>query len=161
MACPRAFDPHLDRKIALKIGARGIGGRHTRRVLAEARAMGAANRNPNFFAVLHVPPSGPVASLYLAMERYSGQNLGRWLSAPRSLAQIHAVFLEPGRQGWPGPLPAGLVPWRCKPANLPPRRDGMVKVADFGPGVSEASASRFYGEQPGVLAPELLAGNAP
>lgn len=151
-----AFDPKLDRKIALKI-VRADRDATPERVLAEARAM-ARLSHPNVVAVYDVSESG--GALYIAMELVAGQNLGRWLArTPRSLAQILAVFLEAGR-GLAAAHAAGLVHGDVKPANVLVG-DGLVKVADFGLACAEASAVALRGGTPAYMAPELLAGSAP
>ena len=78
-----AFDPRLDRKVALKL-VRAAGDAARERVLAEAQAM-AKLSDPNVVAVYDA--SEAASELYIAMELIAGCNLRRWLAAqPRSIA---------------------------------------------------------------------------
>src|SRR4051812_17487700 len=72
-----AFDPELDRKVALKLlrlGALGEGGRT--RLLREAQAM-ARLSHPNVVPVYDVGQFGE--QLFVAMEHVEGESLKEWL----------------------------------------------------------------------------------
>ena len=125
-----AFDPDLERRIALKVlrtaettDARG-------RLLREARAM-ARLSHPNVVTVHEV---GSAAGRdYVAMEMIHGETLADWLrAAPRSPHDIVAAFVAAGR-GLAAAHAAGIVHRDFKPHNvLRSRGEGRIVVTDFG-----------------------------
>jgi eukaryotic-like serine/threonine-protein kinase len=134
-----AFDPRLDRKVALKL-LREMPGRGTlaraaqERLLREAQAI-ARLSHPN---VVVVHDAGAIddelhgARVYLAMEFLEGQTLAAWLAAaPRSWREICEVFAAAGK-GLLAAHEAGLVHRDFKPQNVMIGRDGAVRVTDFG-----------------------------
>ena len=158
-----AFDPRLDRRIALKVmparAACHPSGPASQSdagaaVIAEARAL-AKLSHPNVVAVYDASDLGD--ELYIAMELVVGQNLRKWLAEkPRTQAVIVAVMISVAR-GLAAAHAAGLVHGDVKPENILVG-DGVVKVADFGlaRGVHVASNAGT----PGYIAPEQLAGRA-
>jgi len=127
-----AYDPELDRKVALKILHAGGGGSDSRgrsRLLREAKAI-AKLRHPN---VVVVHDAGTIGErVFLAMEHVDGVTLGAWLAErPRTRAEILAVFSAAGR-GLGAAHAAGLVHRDFKPQNVMVGRDGDVRVMDFG-----------------------------
>ncbi len=148
-----AFDPRLDRKVALKL-LREVTGRGTparaaqERLLREAQAI-ARLSHPN---VVVVHDAGTIddevrgARVYLAMEFIDGQTLAAWLAvAPRSWREICKVFADAGK-GLLAAHEAGLVHRDFKPQNVMVGRDGAVRVTDFGlardtSGVAEAETT--------------------
>jgi tetratricopeptide (TPR) repeat protein len=127
-----AYDPELDRKVALKIlHARGDtpDGRSRSRLLREAKAI-AKLRHPN---VVVVHDAGSVEGrVFLAMEYVDGQTLGAWLGErTRSQREILDVFVGAGR-GLGAAHAAGLVHRDFKPQNVMVGKDGSVRVTDFG-----------------------------
>ncbi len=127
-----AYDPGLDRKVALKI-LHGRGGgadaRSSGRLLREAKAI-ARLRHPN---VVVVHEAGTVADrVFLAMEYVEGQTLAAWLAErPRTRQEILDVFGAAGR-GLGAAHAAGLVHRDFKPQNVMVGGDGAVRVMDFG-----------------------------
>jgi tetratricopeptide (TPR) repeat protein len=125
----RAYDPKLQREVALKVmhGARlrDDGGR---RLVAEARAM-AMLSHPNVVAVYDVEELGD--RLVLVMEFVAGQTLSAWLRSedPR-WSEVVACFEAAGR-GLAAAHAAGLLHRDFKPSNVLVA-DGTVKVTDFG-----------------------------
>jgi serine/threonine protein kinase len=112
-----AFDPRLDRKIALKL-VRTDPDAARERLLAEAQAM-AKLSDPNVVAVYDASEAS--GELYIAMELVAGCNARRWLAAQsRSIEAIVAVFVQAGR-GLATAHAAGLIHGDVKPEN--PRRD--------------------------------------
>ena len=134
-----AFDPRLDRKVALKllreVTERGTPARVAQeRLLREAQAI-ARLSHPN---VVVVHDAGTIddevrgARVYLAMEFIEGQTLADWLAAePRSWRAVCEVFAAAG-EGLLAAHQAGLVHRDFKPQNVMVGRDGTVRVTDFG-----------------------------
>ena len=127
-----AYDPELDRRIAvklLKVQTAGTGGRAPARLLREAKAM-ARLAHPNVIAVHDVGLFDE--QVFLAMEFLSGGTLKGWLSAKgRSWREILNVFIEAGR-GLAAAHAAGLVHRDFKPDNVLLDKEGRPRVVDFG-----------------------------
>ncbi|HEY8207572.1 MAG TPA: serine/threonine-protein kinase [Myxococcaceae bacterium] len=136
-----AYDPELDRRIALKVLRARPGdarGREDlqRRLQREAQAM-AKLAHPNVVAVHDV---GTYAGrVFVAMEYVDGSNLRQWLkAAPRGWTEIRDVFVQAAR-GLQAAHEVGLVHRDFKPDNVLIGKDGRVRVADFG--LARAGAS--------------------
>jgi eukaryotic-like serine/threonine-protein kinase len=124
-----AYDPELDRKVAVKLlrddQTRDCGAR----LLREAQAM-ARLQHPNVIAVHDV---GTLAGrVFVAMEFVEGETLGNFLSS-RALSwrQVVELYVQAGR-GLQAAHAAGLVHRDFKPDNALVGRDGRVRVLDFG-----------------------------
>ena len=125
-----AFDPELDRRVALKLlrAREGAPSSHAR-LLREAQAM-ARLSHPNVVQVYDVGALGQ--QVYIAMELVDGQTLTAWQqAAPRGWRDIVQLYLEAGR-GLAAAHAAGLVHRDFKPDNVLVGADGRVRVADFG-----------------------------
>ena len=134
-----AYDPQLDRKVALKLlhetAAREAAARTARqRLLREAKAI-ARLSHPN---VVVVHDAGAIDDpvhgdrVFLAMEFIEGETLAAWLAAaPHSWRAIRDVFAAAG-EGLAAAHEAGLVHRDFKPQNVMVGRDGSVRVMDFG-----------------------------
>ncbi|MCX4239887.1 serine/threonine-protein kinase [Paraliomyxa miuraensis] len=128
-----AYDPKLDRRIAVKVlhGAHGdeAGRRRSQRLLREAQAM-AQLSHPNVIAVHDVGTAD--GRVFLAMELVEGCTLKQWLrQRPRSWSEVLEVFVAAGR-GLQAAHAAGLVHRDFKPDNVLVGSDGRVRVTDFG-----------------------------
>ncbi len=129
-----AFDPKLDRKVALKLlrldSDGGSGAEASReRLLREARAM-AQLAHPNVAAVHDVGTHD--GQVYVAMEFIDGLTLSDWCRAsPRAPEETLAMFRQAGR-GLAAAHQAGLIHRDFKPANVLVGNDGRVRVLDFG-----------------------------
>jgi tetratricopeptide (TPR) repeat protein/predicted Ser/Thr protein kinase len=130
-----AYDPELDRKVALKLlrtdrFTRGMAGEADRlRLLREAQAL-ARLTHPNVVAVHDAGTFGD--RVFVAMELVEGKTLRQWLEeAPRSWREVLDHLLPAGR-GLAAAHAAGLVHRDFKPENVLIGRDGRVRVVDFG-----------------------------
>src|SRR6185436_11016011 len=113
-----AYDPELDRKVAIKlVRARegGNSGERRARLLREAQAT-AKLQHPNVIVVYDVGTFRE--SVFIAMEFVEGRTLNGWLHAsPRSPREILQVFLAAGR-GLAAAHAAGLAHRDFKPDNV-------------------------------------------
>jgi eukaryotic-like serine/threonine-protein kinase len=126
-----AYDPVLDRKVALKfVHPEASGGGAARaRLMREAQALAQVS-HVNVIAIYDVGTFG--ADVFIAEEFVDGADLGTWLQErPRSQREILDVFVQAGR-GLEAAHGAGLVHRDFKPANVLVGRDGRVRVVDFG-----------------------------
>src|SRR3954469_25627609 len=125
-----AFDPDLERRIALKVLKGAIATAEARdRLLREARAM-ARLSHPNVVTVHEVGTAN--GRDFVAMELIHGDNLADWLrTAKRPVAQVIAAFVAAGR-GLAAAHAAGIVHRDFKPHNVLRSRDGRIVVTDFG-----------------------------
>src|SRR5207244_1060660 len=125
----KAFDPELDRQVALKLLHTGEGAA-SERLLREAQAL-ARLSHPNVVAVHDVGTFG--AHVFIAMELVEGLTLRQWLTAEKKPlpGEIIDVLLAAG-EGLAAAHRAGLVHRDFKPDNVLLSKDGRVKVTDFG-----------------------------
>lgn len=126
-----AYDPQLDRKIALKLVRlrhRASEGSVDARLLQEAQTL-ARLTHPN---VVQVHDVGEwQGEVFFAMELVE-QSLPQWLvQKPRSWREVVRVLKEAG-QGLAAAHAAGLVHRDFKPANVLVGKDGRARVTDFG-----------------------------
>ncbi|HEX8106215.1 MAG TPA: protein kinase [Kofleriaceae bacterium] len=150
-----AYDPELDRKVALKLlrrGARGVGGMRTH-LLVEAQVMARIN-HANVLAIYDV--GNYREQVFAAMELVEGTTLRRWMAErPRGWREVIDVFLLAG-EGLAAAHAAGVVHRDFKPENLLLGHDGRVKVTDFGLAAEPLSATGQVAGTPGYLAVEGL-----
>ena len=135
-----AFDPQLNRKIALKILKATQSDSDNKRQLRarlyrEAQAI-AKLSHPNVITVFDVGTVG--ASVFVAMEFVEGVTLTEYLEKPRSLHAILSAFVQAGR-GLSAAHQAGLVHRDFKPDNVLMGFDGIARVSDFGLARSDPS----------------------
>jgi tetratricopeptide (TPR) repeat protein len=124
-----AYDPELDRNVALKLLVPGHGSdTQRRRLLREAQAL-ARLSHPNVVAIHDVGPLGD--GVWLAMELVQGQTLHRWLTTPRSQREVLATLCAAG-EGLAAAHSVGLLHRDFKPDNVMVGDDGRVRVMDFG-----------------------------
>jgi len=128
-----AYDPQLDRKVALKLLRAGItyNTKDARaRLRREAQAI-AQLSHPNVVAVYDVGTTEE-DDLYIAMEFVEGDTLTTWLKQyPRTWREIVDVFLQAAR-GLMAAHSVGLLHRDFKPDNVLVGHDGRVRVTDFG-----------------------------
>ncbi len=169
----RAYDPELDRTVALKLlRERGDDDARTARLQREAQAMARLSHR-NVVAVFDV--GRHQQQLFVAMEHLDGRTLRAWLGeARRGWRETVEVFLDAGR-GLAAAHSAGVIHRDFKPDNVLITHDGRVVVVDFGvagapgereipPGVaprapSSATATGALLGTPAYMAPELWRGD--
>ena len=129
-----AYDPQLDRKVAIKVlRTRGLTGKRREkeaaRLLREARAM-AQLSHPH---VITVYEAGTIDErVFIAMEYIEGMTLRTWLAdTKRSVPEILEAYVKAGR-GLAAGHAANMVHRDFKPDNVLVGNDGRVRVIDFG-----------------------------
>jgi tetratricopeptide (TPR) repeat protein/tRNA A-37 threonylcarbamoyl transferase component Bud32 len=143
-----AYDPELDRKLAIKLwhpaGARTEERRS--RLLREAQAMARLNHP----SVITVHDVGEVdGDVFVAMELVDGETLSAWVARERpGWRRVLEVFCEAGR-GLAAAHAAGLIHRDFKPDNVMLGRDGRVRVMDFGLARGAAAESDEEAHAPG------------
>ncbi|MCH9686827.1 MAG: serine/threonine protein kinase, partial [Deltaproteobacteria bacterium] len=136
-----AYDPQLDRRVALKLMRTTQDGRdqqHVRdRLLREAQSL-ARLAHPNVVTVHDV---GTVADqVFVAMEYVEGQTLTDWLEPARTPTEVVEVMRAAGR-GLAAAHEGGLVHRDFKPDNVMIDGQGRVRVMDFGLAAPSGSPS--------------------
>lgn len=167
-----AYDPELDRRVALKLlhsRSDRDTGRARRRLVREARTL-ARLSHPNVVPVHDVGVLGE--QVFLVMEFVVGQTLGSWLAREaRPWRDVLAVYLQAGR-GLAAAHGLGIVHRDFKPDNALIGEDGRVRVVDFGlarAGLHAQPPQRADGDAvdltlggvagtPAYMAPEQFAG---
>jgi tetratricopeptide (TPR) repeat protein/tRNA A-37 threonylcarbamoyl transferase component Bud32 len=156
-----AYDPQLDRKIALKLlraDAAADGEEGRKRLLREAQAM-ARLSHPN---VVQVYDAGqlpgrsddgtPREQVFIAMEHVAGRTLRAWLAEKaRSVPEILVVFEQAGR-GLAAAHAAGIVHRDFKPENVLVDAQDRARVTDFGLARS-AARRRSASDLPALTSP--------
>jgi hypothetical protein len=152
-----AYDPELDRYIALKLlhhQARTMD-RARAQILAEAQAM-ARISHPGVVAIYEVGTFRD--RVFAAMELVEGTTLRAWIGErPRGWREVVAVFLLAG-EGLAAAHTAGVVHRDFKPENVLLGRDGRVKVSDFGLSSRSPAGDDTVAGTPGYLTVEALRG---
>jgi hypothetical protein len=150
-----AYDPELDRKIALKLLRPDVASPKKLAdlrawQLREAKAMARLSHR-NVISVYDVGAYGD--QVFIAMEFVDGRTFGEWLrEQPRSWRQVLGVLREAG-EGLEAAHGAGLVHRDFKPENVLVGWDGRVRVTDFG-------LARFVATTGLGAAPERAEGRA-
>ncbi len=143
-----AYDPELDRKVAVKLlRSEGAGdpelGRA--RLIREAQAM-AKLAHPNVVAVHDVGTFGE--QVFVAMEFVQGGTLTGWLAAgEHGWREVLGMFQETGR-GLAAAHAAGVIHRDFKPDNVLVGADARPRVTDFG--------LARVGTGPELVAPSLV-----
>ncbi len=134
-----AYDPELDRKIALKLLRPGASGRAEiarARLLREAQALARLN-HPGVIAVHDVGTFEE--QVFIAMEFVDGVDAAQWVaSARKSWREVLPIWRQAG-EGIAAAHAAGVVHRDLKPENVLIGNDGRVRVLDFGLARTEVS----------------------
>ncbi|MEM7154456.1 MAG: serine/threonine-protein kinase [Myxococcota bacterium] len=145
-----AYDPELDRKVAVKLvhARRSSKSRRAReRMIREARAM-AKIADTNVITVFDVGEHGD--AIYIAMELIDGETLGRRFSgrplAERKWREVLELFLAAG-DGLAAAHTRGLIHRDFKPDNVMVGTGGRVVVMDFGLAVLDGATRNTSGEE--------------
>lgn len=154
----RAYDPALDRFVALKVVRPAMAEGHQQRLLQEAQAI-ARIAHPNVVSIYDVGEAG--ARVFLAMELIEGGPVSAWSAAvPRDWRVIVDVFVQAG-QGLAAVHAANLVHRDVKPDNVLVGDDGRVRISDLGLAIAMGGADRgTRAGTPAYMSPEQ-AGGAP
>ncbi|MEM6291003.1 MAG: serine/threonine-protein kinase [Myxococcota bacterium] len=126
-----AFDPELDRRVALKLVRPGVWSNpdSESELAEEARALARLN-HPNVVAVHDVGMHR--GHMFLAMEFVEGHTMRSWLLEGRHAWQeVLPVFLAAGRGLWAAHR-QNLIHRDFKPENVMVDLEGRVRVMDFG-----------------------------
>lgn len=124
-----AYDPQLDRKVAIKVVHPGSSTtRASERLAREARAL-AKLSHANIVTVFDAGVVG--AEVFIAMELLAGRTLMEWCAPGRTWREVRDLLLSAAR-GLAAAHEAGLVHRDFKPANVLIGDDDSVRVLDFG-----------------------------
>ncbi len=126
-----AYDPVLDRRIALKllreVASDGEGTEGRVRMSREAQAL-ARLSHPNVMTVHDVGEHA--GSMYIAMELVDGTTLGEWQPSQPWRAVVERY--SDAARGLAAAHAAGIIHRDFKPDNVLVGKDGRVRVTDFG-----------------------------
>src|SRR3989454_6821840 len=133
-----ALDARLDRKVALKVLPADVAAHPDRmkRFVQEAKAASALN-HPNIITIHEIDEWGSSPTIregihFIATEFIDGETLReRMRSGPMKLGEVLEVAIQIA-SALSAAHDAGIVHRDIKPENLMLRRDGIVKVLDFG-----------------------------
>jgi eukaryotic-like serine/threonine-protein kinase len=160
----RAWDPRLQREVALKIlrGRAEADPERVRRFVAEARAASALN-HPHIVVVFDAAVDG--GTPYIVSELIDGQSLAQEIRrGPVPLKRLLDLATQIA-DGLAEAHAAGIVHCDLKPENIMVSRAGRAKILDFGlvrpagfrgPGIVTVTV-----DDQTITAPELLGGTVP
>ena len=176
-----AFDPELDRKVAIKLlqardAGSTTGGEHKAWLVREAQAL-ARLSHPHVVAVYDVGALDAEAGfarrgstaegqcgeiddrVFVAMELVEGVTLREWLKAStRPWREVLPVLVAAGA-GLAAAHEAGLVHRDFKPDNVLVARDGRPRVMDFG--LARLRRASTHDDDPALPADQLIETRSP
>ncbi|MCU0658734.1 MAG: protein kinase [Polyangiaceae bacterium] len=154
----RAWDPMLERDIAIKVLATQGPAEASQAMLAEARVL-ARLTHPH---VLTVHDMGiQDGQLWMAMELITEGNLRQWVARRRPDWRVLVRRFAEAARGLAAAHAAGIVHRDVKPENLLVGGDGRTRVADFGLAVRSGSSDARAAGTPVYLPPEARRGAVP
>lgn len=127
-----AYDPHLDRKVALKVlrpQTEDDTPESHARLLREAQSL-AKLAHPNVVSIYEVGMVGE--RVFLALEYVAGGDLARAVSAGNASLDERLDWLTQAGRGLVAAHARGLIHRDVKPANILIDADGRAKMSDFG-----------------------------
>src|SRR5579859_109298 len=126
-----AYDPELDRRVALKLvhPQRGRGGRWRARLITEARALAKLD-HPNVVRVHDVIAEDE--QLVIVMELIEGQTLAQWASGTKHAWREAVDIYCQAADGLVAAHGVGVVHRDFKPSNTIMGKEGRIRVLDFG-----------------------------
>ena len=151
-----AEDPTLGRRVAIKVLAPEFSadpGRRAR-LLHEARAASSLN-HPNIVTVFDLGEQD--GTLYVAMEWIEGETLRAWARAERRSPGEVLGMTRQATRALAIAHAAGIVHRDLKPENIMVRRDGLLKILDFG--LARSVGAEALGDT--LTMPGTLIGSAP
>jgi serine/threonine protein kinase/Flp pilus assembly protein TadD len=159
-----AYDPELERKLAVKVlrgGAAEGSIASSGSLLDEARNLAQVS-HPHVVSVFDVgilpAQPGEAAAIYLAMEMVEGQSLHEWFAAgPHPWREV-VERLRAAGEGLAAAHQAGVVHRDFKPANVLIGSDGRLRVADFGLAVAATGSTGTHQGPVAESASELRSG---
>jgi tRNA A-37 threonylcarbamoyl transferase component Bud32/tetratricopeptide (TPR) repeat protein len=124
-----AYDPKLDRRVALKVvQAEQLSEVHRARLHREAQALARLSHS----SVVAVYDVGDIDNdTFVAMELVDGESFRDWLKKQHTWREIVKVVVTAGR-GLAAAHAAGIVHRDVKPDNIMISSSGAVKLVDFG-----------------------------
>ena len=126
----KAFDPRLDRHVALKVFAENaLTSALKPRFVLEAQAAAGVN-HPNIATIYEAGEVGP--SCYLTMECIDGERLRDRLRDESCTEYQRLAYLIQVGHALERAHEHGIVHCDLKPENIMITRDGLVKILDFG-----------------------------
>jgi serine/threonine protein kinase len=152
-----AFDPELERSVALKVLPDDLAEDSLRvaRFVREAKAASALN-HPNILTVHDAGTHGDTR--FLVTELVDGRTLREWLDEGRPDLRSLLDVVAQAASALSAAHEAGIVHRDVKPENLMLRRDGLVKVVDFGiakltaaPSLDTGASTAAQATQPGAV----------
>lgn len=154
----RAFDPQLQREIAIKTLHFGRANPAQNRVLLdEARLVGKL-RHANIVPIFEAGEEG--GDLYLVFEYVPGKSLAEFLHASGALSPVKAVTtMRPILDAVAHAHAQGIIHRDLKPSNILLDENGIPRVMDFGIAAhvdaADASTEEYTGT-PAYMAPEYI-----
>jgi len=150
-------DPHIGRKVAIKVLSGATGEEARARFVEEARTIGHLS-HPEIVTLLEF--GFHEGQPFLAMEHLEGKSFERWLARRPPEAAVLGVLLALCR-AIDHAHAQGVLHRDVKPSNLQVLEDGRAKLLDFGiarAGSVALTATGMLMGTPQYLAPEVLNG---
>jgi serine/threonine-protein kinase len=125
-----AQDTELDRTVAIKILPESVAAdpQRLQRFVQEAKAASALN-HPHILTIYEIGAAGAVR--FIATEFIDGETLRPRIAAGMTLAEILEIVIQTAA-ALSAAHEAGIIHRDVKPENIMVRRDGYIKLLDFG-----------------------------